>query len=75
MQDSEADGDPMIPEDAFRSKQRELTQRLIDRDLLKMKEIDQELKDTTLTPRERKKLTQMRGTLEWTVRERQGQMA
>ena len=75
MQTSEADEDPIIPEDAFRSKQRELTQRLIDRDLLKMKEIDQELEDTTLTPRERKKLTQMRGTLEWTVRERQGQMA
>jgi hypothetical protein len=68
-------GPPEIPEDVFRRRQIELTQRLVDRDTCKLAEVDAELQDPTLTPRERKKLDQMRASLTRAIADRQAQMA
>ena len=51
---------PDIDEDVFAKKQRELTQRLIDRDRKALAEIDEILAEPDLTARDRKKLSRKR---------------
>ena len=65
---------PDIDEDVFAKKQRELTQRLIDRDRKALAEIDEILAEPDLTARDRKKLEQKKVTLAWTIRERESQV-
>lgn len=65
---------PDIDEEIFVKKQRELTQRLIDRDSKALQEIDELLAEPDLSSRDRRKLEQKKETLMWTIRERESQI-
>lgn len=71
---SEEGPPPDISEDVFHKKQRELTERLITRDVLKMKEIESELASPDLSPRDHRLLTQRQDILQRTIKERRAQM-
>ena len=66
---------PDIPDDVFNRNRNAMTQKLIGRDVAKLKEMEAALADPELTSRERKKITQKRDVLARIVRDRQAQVS